>query len=613
MPGFTLIIRDHWLGDYQQAIISPQTPGWSHHSVDYHSKTVFEDEKMRVGYSCYSGYPVAFSDSAASWQLFEGHAYNTRPSVALKHFADIIVDLKDGEDILPHARRWLEDNHGDYILLVCDKKRSIVYLLNDPMGRLPVYIYRAPGLAIVSREVKHVVEAAADYEYDNMAMAETLVFGYTLGSSTLIKDVHRLDGGTLLSIDVNSLHADVRRVYEFNFDDLLDKPRLPVIRYAREMCGRFLAGCENLQRTFPDHTHIVSLSGGFDSRAVLAGMKRAGANVRAFSFEDSSTGTRGRDSRYAKEVANIMGVPWELVQFPGISVEEMERLLWVKDGMNYAGMAFLLPIFRKLLASYGPQMIHLTGDNGDRSMDPQGPSRRLKTFDDYARFIIERHTRIPMKSAAMMCGVRADDLEANIRHKLERYPEKDNNNRYRHFIMAERLFNWNFQAEDRNRTYFWHATPFSYFSYFEYAMSVPDAAKKHWRVYEEFFRLLEPKCLQVNYANWEAKITSYRRFWNPLRQSVYERLPTRLRIRVRDATLYRGYSPEGHRRDYLEQCLLGLGSRAAFIDVLAVREFARACNINSFENILSFIAFIKVYEERTLEHRFGLDPQGGDT
>ena len=43
----------------------------------------------------------------------------------------------------------------------------------------------------------------------------------------------------------------------------------------------------------------------------------------------------------------------------------------MKDGMNYAGMAFILPFFEHLKETYGPQVVYCTGDVGDRSMETQ--------------------------------------------------------------------------------------------------------------------------------------------------------------------------------------------------------------------------------------------------
>jgi hypothetical protein len=231
-------------------------------------------------------------------------------------------------------------------------------------------------------------------------------------------------------------------------------------------------------------------------------------------------------------------------------------------------------------------------------MDPQGPPIKFNNFDHYCKFIIERHTRIKLDDAADITGLPRRDLEENLRQKLIRYPEINLENCYRHFILAERLFNWNFQAEDRNRIYLWHATPFSCFSYFEYAMSVNDRVKKYWRLFEEFLRLLDQRCLSVHYANWKAPITSYLRYLNPFKQSLYERLPASLRIIIRDNILYRGLKVEESWRQYLDQCLTNLDYHARFINVDKTSAYTKNCNINSFDNILTFIAYMKLHDDK---------------
>lgn len=568
------------------------------HDLTYQSTVLLAQDRLFLGFTGYDEYPVSTFQRGDCFILLEGWVYNKNLRQIQNELSELAALLATGKNVASQVRSWILDADGDYIVLILDRARNQLFFFNDALGRLPLYYHQGNGLFLLSREVKFITAMMPDYEYDRFGIAETLLLGYTLGYSTLIRNVHRLDAGVLVSVDLQSRDLEINRTYQFDFDALLDKPPRSVKEHAKSLADRFLHACENLKASFPEYAHVVSLSGGFDSRSVLAGMKRVDAPVTAFTFQDAGTDSRGRDARYAGQVAQVLDVDWQLVKRPVACTDDIEQLLWMKDGMNHAGMAFLLPLHRWLRDRSGRRVLHLTGDNGDRSMDPQGPPLTLKTFDHFCRFVIERHTRIEADDVATITGLSKQSFVDRVYQKLNRYPEKDMNNRYRHFILAERLLNWNFQAEERNRTYFWHATPFSSFPYFEYAMGVPDTAKRNWRLFEEFMRLVNPKCLDVHYANWEAPITSHLRYWNPFKQSIYERLPAWLRVFIRDRTLYRGLTVEASLMDYFEGCLSNLDHHAGFLNVEATSRYIKRCNANSFNNILTFVTYMKLHSQR---------------
>jgi asparagine synthetase B (glutamine-hydrolysing) len=564
------------------------------HAPDYRAVVIHVDDTVAVGYTGYPDYPVLAFDADGVLVVFEGWAYNRNRDLIRSQLQALARSLAQGRDAVGLLKNWTLSADGDYIGLVLDKQQQRGWLFNDPLGRLPIYLRRTKEHLLISREVKFCAGVAEDFRFGRQGIAEALVFGYPLGRNTLIEDVHRLDPGTLVQLNLANCDLGTEVLYQFNFDSLWDHPPASVGDYARLMADRFLMACRNLKTTFPNHAHLVSLSGGLDSRCVLAGMKRAGAPVQAFSFQDAGLSAHSRDAIYAEQVAKAIQVEWTLLERPPLSVEEIERLLWLKDGLNFSQVAFLLPLHRRLKETHRQPVLHLTGDNGDRSTDPQGASVPLAGSEDFMRFTIERHTRIPLDQVARVTGLGEAEIFEGIRQRLRQYPESAPQNQYRHFILAERLSNWNFQAEDRNRTYFWHATPFSSFPYFEAAMATPDSAKKHWRLVEQFMRLIDPRCVQVPYGNWAAPINSYHRYWIPFKRALYERLPTRLRIAVRDRTLYRGLRPAEHLRALLEVALNQLDDRAGFLDRSAVRDVASKCNLNEFHNILTVVAYLNL-------------------
>jgi hypothetical protein len=51
-------------------------------------------------------------------------------------------------------------------------------------------------------------------------------------------------------------------------------------------------------------------------------------------------------------------------------------------------------------------------------------------------------------------------------------------------------------------------------------------------------------------------------------------------------------------RQYLDQCLTNLDYHARFINVDKTSAYTKNCNINSFDNILTFIAYMKLHDDK---------------
>jgi asparagine synthase (glutamine-hydrolysing) len=64
------------------------------------------------------------------------------------------------------------------------------------------------------------------------------------------------------------------------------------------------------------------------------------------------------------------------------------------------------------------------------------------------------------------------------------------------------------EGEDRNRHFFWSATPFYAFEFFHYAMNCPDRDKQGYRLYREFLAQLHPAAGDIDYADWQAPLSS---------------------------------------------------------------------------------------------------------
>jgi hypothetical protein len=109
-----------------------------------------------------------------------------------------------------------------------------------------------------------------------------------------------------------------------------------------------------------------------------------------------------------------------------------------------------------------------------------------------------------------LTGIPISDLVAAVSGLVNSFPEKTPARKYQHFFcleVAQKEYN---EGEDRNRQYFWSATPFYAPFFFTYALSCPDDHKFRLRLYQQFLASLSPGLEKIPYADWGSPLGSWK-------------------------------------------------------------------------------------------------------
>lgn len=185
--------------------------------------------------------------------------------------------------------------NGAFVAAIWDVRASKLRIVNDRFGLRPLF-YRKGGSGLFF--AGHTAPLFADPGYtpqvDLIAITEFLSFEHLLGDRTLVSDVKLLPPGSILTFQDGRM--SIQAYYEFQFiEDYQDRDEawyverwLYLMRQAveRRMRGEGPIG--------------VQLSGGLDSRVVLAMIDREHYPIHTFTF-----GIPGcDDARIAREVAS---------------------------------------------------------------------------------------------------------------------------------------------------------------------------------------------------------------------------------------------------------------------------------------------------------------------
>ncbi len=188
--------------------------------------------------------------------------------------------------------------HGFFNLIIIDRSKGKLLAINDCLGTYPLYYSQiSDGSCIISSDFSAIRSfAGAAFVIDEIALREYACFNYVLGSRTLLKNISRLTPGSYLDWDRHGFkiirYWDIRRFYKNSIKDehefyiLLRDVFIAVVR---KWVGK--------------HVNIgLLLSGGYDSRLLLACLSHVGISVRAYTWKNQQVDDVGIAATLAGKV-----------------------------------------------------------------------------------------------------------------------------------------------------------------------------------------------------------------------------------------------------------------------------------------------------------------------
>lgn len=188
---------------------------------------------------------------------------------------------------------------GPRCLVRWDAGTRQLVVASEPHGQIPIFYLHRPDLTIVASEVKAIwALERARLEVDADGVADLMTLGYCLGDRTLWRQVRCVPPGVHLTLG-DGTHG-LRTVVRPRFSDARRVALEPVI----EELNRALVDILELQhRQAGDAT--IALSGGMDSRYVLAAARRVWPGLDSFTFGHPG----GVDLPLGAELARRAGIP----------------------------------------------------------------------------------------------------------------------------------------------------------------------------------------------------------------------------------------------------------------------------------------------------------------
>ena len=421
--------------------------------------------------------------------VVEGRLYDFDGDMSKKMDKLIRILFQQPREDSKALTNWLLNTDGDFIIFVLNKDTNEIRILNDVLGRLPLYYSKHGETIIMSREVRFLAKLLDERKYDRLGIAQCLLFGYPLGTRTLLEGIQRLPPASLVRIGANTSETTLESLYTFNFDSKRYADRT-VQENAAQLVTIFRESCR--QRADLTGSNIVSLSGGLDSRSVAVGLYEEGVPLIGVTHIEYNEGSP-RDVTCAGLLSKLYGWDWETYHLGRPRGRHLLQLLRTKNGLNHFGVSYMIEFLEKIRESHSRKATYFTGDGGliVRDLKPTRPLRRLEDVAD--RILQELRTGSSLETVAALTQLDSSAIKKDLIARLASYPERDLMQKYVHFVVYDKILKWLFEGEDRNRFYFWSVAPLYSIRFFDYVMNCPDGQKPNYLLYRHFLvRLSRP-------------------------------------------------------------------------------------------------------------------------
>jgi len=178
---------------------------------------------------------------------------------------------------------------GIFNIIIIDKNR--LFLINDKLGLSPMYTYKTSNELLFCNEVEPIVWFNNKNYIDYSSIAEFLIYGFVPNGKTFFYNLHNQHSATIIEANKQKIsEQEYTTLSPINFKGLDDNEKLQLTKdtFSEAIRIRLNKG------------HIFSeLTGGWDTRFVLANLLELNANVIPFTANREK-----EDLIIAKKIAN---------------------------------------------------------------------------------------------------------------------------------------------------------------------------------------------------------------------------------------------------------------------------------------------------------------------
>jgi len=240
---------------------------------------------------------------------FKGNVFFENKLLSPEKLAELMFPLicKEGQDKEKEIGDFLKKLNGEFAFVA--ETEDIMFCTADKTRSTPLFYLKTKNSFIISDSAYYLKDKTNSRLNEEKA-AEFMVVGYVTGNETLFDDIKQIRCGEFLIYQKNEMYLKSCCYFKFLHGDYYDLPESRLIEMLDQIfVNAFSRLIESTSKQ--GKKLVVPLSGGLDSRIIVAMLKRLGVNdVICMSY-----GRKGsRESKISKHVAEALGYEWVFVE-----------------------------------------------------------------------------------------------------------------------------------------------------------------------------------------------------------------------------------------------------------------------------------------------------------
>jgi asparagine synthase (glutamine-hydrolysing) len=379
--------------------------------------------------------------------------------------------------------------NGSFAVAIIDEHKKTVFLATDRVGSKPILFYYNCDRFIFAPELKPFMSLTGlSLKADTGAIADVLSNGFMTGRKSLVQNIRYLPGASVCKISDSGVHIKQYWTYTFNEnnqDFSLNEGKEELSRLLEQAVKRRMRTC---------HNYAISLSGGYDSRALVGCCLQAGSPVKTFSY--SASEKKFGDSVIAARVSDIAHFEHIHCSYNSKGyLHSIKRSAFLREGMGNVIEEW--PVWETLRSDHNIDIV-LTGEecfgwqdiyiDSEEAMLQALGIYRLKQFPHYARILTA-------EAYNTLCCM----SEHNLSHLSALCSLGDFHNRKDFFYLNQRLFTllmWRYaiatEVEVRN--------PWLDNDILDFMMNVPVRYRRGKKLFKETVESMFPELCAGDFA-----------------------------------------------------------------------------------------------------------------
>lgn len=254
--------------------------------------------------------------------------------------------------------------NGWFCGLLIDLRKKKVILFNDRYGMQRLYLHERKDSFYFASEAKCILKIKPELKnISDQSLAELFSYQCVLENRSLFQEIYLMPGGSCWEIQ----HG--KEIYRHSYFDPTEFEELPLLERNAFFTKLKEIFREILPKYFQSNGQIAfSLTGGLDTRTILANIPNSVTNVQTYSH--CGTHRDCYDVKIARKVAAICGLPHHTLRIDEQFIADFpvlaEKTAYITDGymdLNGTPSLYLHGKARKignlrLTGNFGDQVLH---------------------------------------------------------------------------------------------------------------------------------------------------------------------------------------------------------------------------------------------------------------